>query len=377
MPEKKCLLCGNDICGTEEQNLCPACHDITEKRNSLNCLFEDVQKNNTSEDLLENEAVPFVGQATGAESGNDVGEKKPVKPEKPFYRKKKTIVGFIFVILLGMVSGGFIFMDAKNKNRYEEAELSFWYLCIEENTPLVYSQYLMLYPNGRFRNDAHTKISELRNVEREEWESVKQSSELEDFYGFIRKYPATPFRNEIYKITDSLSWLIALNENTPDAYKLYIENAELGNISGYYEGIARTRFNYLSNIRVIEGDDLEKIRDVIGVFFKTLSDADFDTLNDLMDKNVSNFYGVRQRNASVILSSIASDMEKNNIRKLQYDPDLETLKAYQDGNGLYSMEISVLKTIDYTNKKSTDKISEKIYTELTPDLKVKSLYAKK
>jgi hypothetical protein len=272
--------------------------------------------------------------------------------------------------------GSSFFVVRKNTKEKLKTELNFWYSCIETNTPAMYSAYLMKYPHGKFSQDALLKIGERRETERSDWEKIKKSTKIDEYDAFLRTYPDTPFKNEARKIMDSLSWELAAKENTAASYSDYLEKVQSDNLVGFYEGVARERYDYLSRIKELDKPETEAVKKTMEKFFQTLSKQDYKNMDLFFGKIITNFYGAKNRTATAIISSIKADMEKNKIKSLTYAPDFDSLQAYKDGNGLIVTEITVKKKIVYRNKKQTETNDETLRIDLHPDMTIKSLYVK-
>ena len=69
-------------------------------------------------------------------------------------------------MIVGVIGG---YLRQQNLNTLA-TETAYWNKCIEENTPLGYSKYLVKYPEGKYSEEAYQKIVELRDNERKTWE---------------------------------------------------------------------------------------------------------------------------------------------------------------------------------------------------------------
>jgi len=373
MADKQCPLCGNLMDGDE--SVCPECNRSAHDRDSIHFLAEENigdDPESSDEEVVNSDKSEENKQITSSYSVDkqlQEGKKKP---------KKKLFLFLFTILILCLALGGSIFWLHKEQKEKDDAELRFWYLCIEKNTPQVYSNYLEVYPKGKFVQDAQEKIGELRNAEYNEWEKLKKSSDLNDYYTFLSAYPQTPFKGQIQTIMDSLSWRIASKENTADSYLAYIQNADLNNITGYYKDVARTKYDYLSKIKKLEGEALDSVKQTLTVYFNALSDSQFKKIPDLFrSPDVKSFYGAKNLSPAMIVKSIQNDISKDKIKKQTYEPDFSSIKVLRDGNGICFIELKVTKKFTYKTKKKPDSASEKLYIELTPENKIRYLDTRK
>lgn len=365
MDKKICPLCGNLMDEQDDTLFCPQCNDSAKKRDEI-VFFEEDEVNpgltpcedeeETEEDVIEDIE----------EDPNEIEGKK--KPNKKLF--------FILSVLVVLIIATIIFLFIYDKKEKERAtiEMALWFSCIEENTPQSYSKYLFEYPKGKFSVEAQQKITELRNLETQDWDNLRKSVNLEDYFSFINKYPNTPYKNAIRHIMDSLSWVVAERGDTQDSYLVYLENYRLGNIAGYYSAVAQKRYDYLKTIKKVEGEELLKVKDGISHYFKALSNQDYDKLSGILTSTVNNFYGERNFSSSKIIKAIQSDISRNSIKTLVYTPVLENIVVQKDSTGLYFTDIKVEKKIISTKKKTPESINELLRIELTPGIYVRSIF---
>ncbi|NDW17512.1 hypothetical protein D0T53_01110 [Dysgonomonas sp. 216] len=387
MSDNLCPLCGKQV--NENEIICSECNEIARRRDSINFLLDEdtfntdmtedtppiIEKN--TPDRSKNNTIPDKKNILPEDSENEK-EIPPTPPAKNIGKKIRIIALWSVGLLLCLGMGIGIYLVNKEKKDRDNAELSFWYMCIERNTPETYSNYLRLYPNGKFQNEAQDKIGRLRDLETKAWLGIKNSSDINDFYDFLQVYPLTPFKTEAKKIMDSLSWNEAQVDNTAEGYLVYIQNAELGNIAGFYKDIAQNRHDYLFNIKPVEGDERNDIMQHVGSLFRSLSGNQFRKLTDILNiPKVDNFYGAKNRSGAIIVKSIEADMQRNKIKSMEYYPQYKTLTVEKDGDGIYLLSLTVDKKIYYKTHKKNDNITEKLYIELTPDKKVKYLHTSK
>lgn len=364
MDKKICPLCGNLMDEQDDTLFCSQCNDSAKKRDEI-VFFED-------DEIVADSIFHEEGEAEGDVS--DVEESSDGVEDRKKPNKKLFFILSILVISI-VASVVFFFMHDKKEKERDNIEMTFWFSCIEENTPQSYSKYLFEYPKGKFSIEAQQKITELRNIETRDWNNLKESVNLEDYFSFINKYPDTPYKNVIRHVMDSLSWVAAEREDTSDAYLVYLENYRLGNITGYYSAVAQKRYDYLKTIRKVEGEELLKVKDGINHYFKALSNQDYDKLSSILTTTVNNFYGERNFSSSKIIKAIQADISRNSIKTLVYTPLLESIVVQKDSTGLYFTDVKVEKKIISTNKKKTPEvINELLRIELTPEIYVRSIF---
>lgn len=367
--DKQCPLCGKSI--EEHEIFCSDCNDNAEKRASLDFFSEE--ENNTNN--LEDDNTEKQINNTLSNNSEITDSTDNIPPLKKGKKTKKVLVVFsILLLILATLGIGIIFFTNEQAKERNE-ELSFWYKCIEENTPLAYSNYLSTYPDGEFSKQARKKITELREDETNERETLRNTTDLDAYYSFLNKYPDSPFRKEVLQIMDSLSWEKAQQENTTESYLAYVNNSKLDNIAGEFIAIAESRYRYLTSLKNIEAEELGKVKKIIEDYFEILSDQEYERFPEFLNPVIRNFYGQKSIQLEVLIKSIQTDMEKNAVKYLTYTPDFTTFSATQDSTGTYLVHLPVEKNFIYKVKdKKPEKTKEKLRIELTPEMKVFSMF---
>lgn len=334
--KKTCPLCGKET--NEDELFCRDCQEIAQ--------------NSYSEELLaHNETTENKEQPTPTEWSDKEPEIQEETPPLKHRSNKKgiifVIVGSLLMLLIGG-AGSYIFLQNKNT---EETEIRYWNQCIEENTPLGYSKYLVQYPDGKFSEEAQNKIRELRESERKEWEKLRNSNDIDALFSFLTDHPETPYTREIRHAIDSLSWIRTVKDNTADAYLAYIENVDIGRFSGEYQVKAQERYDYLSQLKTVEGEDLNNIKKAVEKFFKSVSDTDEKDLNKIIVPTLAQFYTAHNQSSKMIIDSIKSDHKKNKIKHISYTPIIDSIEVILDNKGIYFITLPMKQEKTFTERK--------------------------
>ncbi|MFV0536297.1 MAG: hypothetical protein ACK5M3_02885 [Dysgonomonas sp.] len=339
---KKCPLCGGST--TEGEAFCRDCQEIAQNSYSDEFLIqEDV------EDIQQQEEVgPFQEELEDESDSSEFFQKKRKKGKFYF------VIGFIAILLVGCI-GVYCYLQDKN---VKETEVRYWNQCIDENTPQGYSKYLMQYPDGRFSEDARTKIVELREKEQKEWERLRKTNDVDALFSFLTDHPDTPYTREISNTIDSLSWLKTISDNTADSYLAYLENVKIGRLVGEYQAKAQERYDYLSQLKSVEGEELAQLKNVIDDFFKSLSSRDEKDLAKSMVPTLAKFYDTQNQSSKNIIESIKSEFKKNKIRSISYTPITDSIEAIVDNKGVYFITLPVKEEKTYVDRKKKKEVSE-------------------
>lgn len=359
---KKCPLCGGNT--TDEEAFCRDCQEIAQNSYSEEFLIQE-----DAEDIQQEEIIFFPEEVENELYSSD--EQSPLVNKNNKKGKVFLIVGFIFILLVGGV-GVYYYLQDKNA---KENEARYWNQCIDENSPQGYSKYLVQYPDGRFSEDARTKIVELRDKEQIEWERLRKSNDVDALFSFLTDHPDTPYTREISNAIDSLSWLKTISDNTADSYLAYLDNVKIGRFVGEYQTKAQERYDYLSQLKTLEGEELVELKKIIDDFFKSLSSRDEKDLAKRMVPSLAKFYDAQNQSSKKIIESIKSEFKKNKIRSISYTPITDSIEAIVDNKGIYFITLPVKEEKTYADKKK--KISEYLLNlEMDNNKRLQTVYKK-
>lgn len=367
MSDKNCPFCGSPV--EDDHDVCPNCRDSAEKRRS-DFFSEQVSFSNDSEgDSIEDKPQP-------EEESIDI--RTDQEPEKPKKKISKTMIFYFSLCAVVLVLGlGTTFWVRHYQETKKETEITFWNECVKINTPLEYSKYLVRFPTGLYVDEARKRITEFRENERNEWESLKKGKDLNKFYSFVSQYPESPYIQEARNIMDSLSWTDAQKVNTSEAYLAYIENSNLGNISGLYLSQAQNKYNYLSTLVTLQGEQLDSIKIIVTDFFKALTDEKIKDLTSLSANEIKPYFKQESASPQVIINQRQKEVKENKIKELEYVPNVDKIKVIQDSTKVYFGDLSLNINTKYNNKKLKDKTETiPLLIELNKEKKIQSISIK-
>lgn len=366
---KQCLFCGKTL--KEEENICEECKDHMDHQYTSDFWVDDRvetspgdQVDSEEEEPLESIEHEFV-VPIAAEQPSVVRPKQRTKISKGIIF---LIVGSVILVVIGIIGA----LNIAESRKSEATQEAYWMKCVEENTPLSYSKYLVRYPDGNFAEEAEKRIRESREAEIEAWKKLRKSSDINAFYAYLSENPKTPHLEQIRLIMDSLSWATTSKDNTADAYKAYMENVNLGNVAGMYMAEAQERYDYLSQLVVLDGASLESLKVDIVDFLRKLSDnKPKDLLRVFASKT---FYYTNDMSSTRIVSLIADEYTSKKIKKVVYTIDPKSLTATRDNRGVIFAQFSVEKEFDYNiKKKKKNVVKQNLSLEINSDKLIHSI----
>ena len=367
------------------KNKCPLCGKDTQE-NEIFCRdCQEIAHNSYSEELLayeESSVTPIdevVGERTTDETelNTDEQEDTNTKSESFSKRNKKSLIFLgigIFILILVGATGSYIRIQNKNT---EETEIAYWNRCIEDNTPLGYSKYLVQYPEGKFSEEAYRKITELRDNERKSWEKLRNSSDIDALFAYLTDHPDTPYIREIRKAIDSLGWEKTQKDNTADAYLAYLENVKLERFDGEYQVLAQEKYDYLSQLKTLEGKELNEVKKIVTDFFKALSANNSKEIQKLSADTLTKFYTSNRFLSRNIIDSLKTSHKGNKVRNTLFTPVTDSIEAILDNEGICFITLPVKEEITYTDRKKKKEHLQSVLNIELNNKKLQTVYKKK
>jgi len=371
--DNKCPLCGKNT--TEGEAFCRDCQEIAQ-----NAYPDELLTHHEIEEILESEGEELIEAEEQLKEELNINHDVP-ESENPINKQGKSSKGLyiFFGVCLGLliavgIYSSYNFVEKRNR---EGAENNYWNQCIEENTPLAYSKYLVQYPDGEYSNEAGNKIRELRESERKEWEKLRNSNNVDALFSFLTDHPETPYTREILHVIDSLSWIITSKDNTAASYLAYLDNVKLGRYSGEYQALAQQRYDYLSQLKAIEGEELNQVKAVLDQFFKSLSSLDTKSLSKTVPDTIGVFYKSVNRTSKLIVDSLKADIKTRKLKSVTYSFHFDAVEAIQDNKGTYFISLPVIEEFTFRDrKKKKEAIKYNTKIELTDKKLVRSISKK-
>lgn len=370
MNNNKCPLCGKET--VEGEGFCRDCQDNAKARFS-----EDLLNQTSSDSVNADQIVDENDFDDNTLFNEDVGESSfeetVVEEDSMIYaprkRVKKALIFFIVgLIVLVVVGGAGSYFHIKHKQSVEVEE-AYWSKCVEENTPFGYSKYLLQYPEGVFSEEAEKRIYDLRKSEEEAWNKLKKSSEVSDYTSFLMNHPESPYKDAALRVLDSIYWVKAKEFDTVEGYKAYLDNANLGNLSGNFKEEAQERYDYLSQLKVLEGKELIALKKQLSGFFQLLSKKDYKALRKQCDSVFISFNGTKNLLSDKVLTEYDENLKSEKIKNVVYSLNLDSLEAIQDDKQIkFLRNINITQTKNYQNrKKKAEKKSIQAKVQINKD----------
>lgn len=369
---KKCPLCNKEI--AENKKFCDDCDTHIKYQYQTTLLAEKTQESSENEISETVDSTESVVEESVLDQNTEVEQISIIT-----LPKKRVSKGLIFVYIccfLLVLAGAWGAYGFKQQKDSVDNELKYWDNCALENTVLSYSKYLVAYPEGRFVDEANSLIDSIEQDEVKTWEKLKKSSDLNKFYTYIADNPKSPYMKEIRSIMDSLSWLSATKDSTAESFKAYLENIELGNITGKYKIRAQSNYDYLSSIVTL--DSIENVNLLVDLkdFYLALSANKQKELLRLFAPSVD--YFSNKKSSTQLVADLNKQRSEDKIKSIDYSIDEASVYAKKDRDSIMFVEYAI-KTVTAYNVRQKKEVSttQKIYMELNKEKQIRLIQEKK
>ncbi|MDD4247230.1 MAG: hypothetical protein PHO84_08785 [Dysgonamonadaceae bacterium] len=384
----QCPLCGKN---KAEKNL--FCSECTLKLNSEYEVNVPKGEDFAKEDLPEPEnkdvekkkvvdKTPVITESFDHKPKEETAWNNRTAEQKSYYeierdkRPNRTLYVTVsmFILILAIVAAVFIYnQHVKDGN----LERSVWELTQRDNSIDAYLDYIDEYPQGKYVDEAKTKMLTLKSNEADAWENLKTSENTIEFTDFLEKYPQSPYERMVKNRLDSLLWESSLKENSSQAYSDYINMSLSGEISGQYIGDAQKRFAMLTQTTPVDEADLEKIKETVNGFFIGLSNASHTELSNYLAPIVRRFNSSTNISNETMTGQLLLLAAKSDAKSVNFDPEITKLKYEKMESGTYTVDVPLQKTFDGNNGAISQIKGYIVHLKLNTDYKIYSYYETK
>lgn len=196
-----------------------------------------------------------------------------------------------------------------------------------------FEKFLKRYPDGNFYNMAHTYFLELKKQEKE-WNEIKHLDNASLLREYISNNPSGKYVRQAKKVLDSLLWSRAINDDKVSAYQQYMNELP----EGEYFNQAKARVESLER-HTVSDTERDMCRRSIFSFFYAISNRDETNLMRHVSGNI--MIQGKQSGRSGLLSFM-NKLYANDVYSLQwnvFDVNIDKTSDTQ-GNTLFIMRYS-------------------------------------
>ncbi len=244
--------------------------------------------------VLAGQAVcPNCHTALASASSSEGSREADSAGEPPRRSKSWVILAVSFVIALSVIMAGWYFYNRAQQGN----ELAAYKNAMECQEAAVLQNYLDMYPDApQERRDSITAHLNLLKQIDNDWYNALASQSAYVIERYIQQHPGSVHATEARLKIDSLDWVSAVNRNTMEAYKGYIDK----HADGEYIDDAKANYEKCAKMQV-SAADIDMISNLVHVYLSNsanrellasqgvdLSNADFTLADDWEVKKTEN-----------------------------------------------------------------------------------------
>lgn len=365
MSSKQCPLCGNAIKEDEDEPFCSDCRGLNEQCGEFSRTVFSKPHSSEGRGVVapqDEEAIPDIQDDRPSSLTTNSQKRK---------RMKIWIIALCVLILSGIVAGGYSFLELRSQDEHQE--LAFWNNALRVNTSKSYMDYIHRYPDGKYVKDAQDNILRYNDSLRKLWDSIKRGGSEGEILFFVSKYAQTPYAKEASAMLDSVAWANALQLNTQESYKSYLERTEKRQLNGIYKALAQEKYDYLAGMEFVGGEEWNNVENVLATFFRELSSEPYLGLRSMFAETVKQFYTLKDVSPEVIIASIKDKTTKEDISAMHIVPDANQMQVKRDNKGNYIIHLTAQKEISYAKSKEKSIVRSQFFIVLDSAMKVVEL----
>jgi hypothetical protein len=249
-------------------------------------------------------------------------------------------------LVLVLVASLYIYNEHVKDGNLERAR---WEVAQRKNTVDSYLTYMDEFPQGKYSDEAYTKMMSLKSYETEAWQNLITSENTTEFADFLDRYPESPYERMVKIRFDSLMWESSLKENSTQGYSEYLNMSTAGKITGDYIGEAKKRFDMLDQSTPVDEVDLGKIKEIVNSFFIGLSNMSHAELSESLAPVIVRFDKSANLQKEEMIGQLLLLASKADAKSLRFDPEITKLKYEKMGNDSYQVNIPLQKILEDSN----------------------------
>lgn len=278
---KTCPSCGIDIAGNIIR--CPQCGEV---------LLKDWAECPHCHCVINTDAAAetYIPIAVRADDSDEEGQTALVPVDiqgQPAMKKKRkrraalTGLAVAFVIALVLVATGLYFY----RNQEQKNELRAYENALQSDHPMVLQSFLDLYRDApqEHRDSIVARLEALKKIDTD-WTSARVMGTKSDLEKYMKLHPQSIHNTEALLLIDSLDWVTAQREDTPEAYMAYMD----AHHDGSYYDEAHAAYEQL-DARKVKAEDRQFVGQLFTSFFQALANQDEELLTSLVAPVLDSF----------------------------------------------------------------------------------------
>ena len=268
-------------------------------------------------------------------------------PTKGKKNRKPLVISIVFIFILLGIAGGLYYLYT---GQQEENDENTAYLILEDNESLDdYEAYLKHFPNGLHAEEVKERYNRLQKMY-SEWRGLAIGGTRYEYERFKKNYSNSILAYQCDIKIDSLDWIAAMEDGSPEAIATYIEEHP----NGRYLSEASIAQEKISEAQPSDEEKIA-IEMALSTFFKAFGNNDEETLNTCITPVMTKFLS-KSNATKVDVAGIIARTYNEHIKSCRFalNNDYAIKKSRNEaGETVYHVSFSTDQYIERDNEGKT------------------------
>ncbi len=295
----------------------------------------------------EQNETAFGQQQPRTEAPQNVPPVPPVPPIPNTPQKKDRtglwvtlVVVFVLVVVIGGASIWYVSSNgrAKEKTAYEVLE--------NNDNPQDYKDFLEKYPDSKYADEVKGRLAKIEEMIAK-WNSIALSDNVKDFTDFKEAYDNERYGKLCDIKIDSLDYVTAQKQGTPDAFQRYLDLHP----DGRYASEASIAQGTLRDQQVSD-EEITMITTLLNDFYAGFAEQDESRICNNIAATMTTFLHRKNASKADVLNTI-NNMFNEHIEACQFVVNRDLQVTRKAANGDFQVSFSVDQHIERDNEGKT------------------------
>ncbi len=295
----------------------------------------------------EQNETAFGQQQPRTEAPQNVPPVPPVPPIPNTPQKKDRtglwvtlVVVFVLVVVIGGASIWYVSSNgrAKEKTAYEVLE--------NNDNPQDYKDFLEKYPDSKYADEVKDRLAKIEEMIAK-WNSIALSDNVKDFTDFKEAYDNERYGKLCDIKIDSLDYVTAQKQGTPDAFQRYLDLHP----DGRYASEASIAQGTLRDQQVSD-EEITMITTLLNDFYAGFAEQDESRICNNIAATMTTFLHRKNASKADVLNTI-NNMFNEHIEACQFVVNRDLQVTRKAANGDFQVSFSVDQHIERDNEGKT------------------------
>ncbi len=295
----------------------------------------------------EQNETAFGQQQPRTEAPQNVPPVPPVPPIPNTPQKKDRtglwvtlVVVFVLVVVIGGASIWYVSSNgrAKEKTAYEVLE--------NNDNPQDYKDFLEKYPDSKYADEVKGRLAKIEEMIAK-WNSIALSDNVKDFTDFKEAYDNERYGKLCDIKIDSLDYVTAQKQGTPDAFQRYLDL----HLDGRYASEASIAQGTLRDQQVSD-EEITMITTLLNDFYAGFAEQDESRICNNIAATMTTFLHRKNASKADVLNTI-NNMFNEHIEACQFVVNRDLQVTRKAANGDFQVSFSVDQHIERDNEGKT------------------------